>query len=169
MNTHTSNVYYDVTDDYQADCEYAAWTDGACDNLSPLKPGGCAYVIFKDGEMFRAKNYGCLHTSNNRMEMLAIISAVTYTPEGSTLDVYTDSQYCINVFSGNWKAKTNFDLIDKFNKAARKLKRVVFHWVKGHSGNTYNEMVDDMAYSAYMEQVEKYGLTVGKYARGGVK
>ena len=165
------NVYKCIDEvKYNVDqIDYIVYTDGACDNLSPLKPGGCAYVIFKDGEIFRAKNYGCLHTSNNRMEMLAIVSAVTYTPEGSKLDIYTDSQYCINVFSGNWKAKTNFDLIDKFKKAASKLDRVVFHWVKGHSGDVNNEMVDDMAYSAYMEQVEKYGLKVGKYARGGFK
>ena len=142
--------------------EYSAWTDGSCDNLSSMRPGGSAYVIYKGNEIVRAKNYGCLHTSNNRMEMLAIVSATTYTPEGSKLDIYTDSQYCINVFSGKWSAKVNLDLLEKFNQAASKLERVVFHWVKGHNGDMNNEMVDDMAYSAYIDQVNKYGLQVNK-------
>ncbi len=142
--------------------EYSAWTDGSCDNLSSMKPGGSAYVIYKGNEIVRAKNYGCLHTSNNRMEMLAIVSATTYTPEGSKLDIYTDSQYCINVFSGKWSAKVNLDLLEKFNQAASKLERVVFHWVKGHNGDLNNEMVDDMAYSAYIDQVNKYGLQANK-------
>lgn len=149
--------------------EYAAWTDGACDNISPLKPGGSAYVIMKEGNIVRARNHGCINTSNNRMELLAIVSAATYTPEGHKLDVYTDSLYCIGILSGKCRPKKNGDLVELFNKAARKLKSVVFHWVKGHSGDVYNEMADDMAYSAYMEQVEKYGLQPNVYAKGGVK
>lgn len=149
--------------------EYVAYTDGACDNISPLKPGGSAYVIMKDGNIVRARNHGCINTSNNRMELLAIVSAATYTPEGHKLDVYTDSLYCIGILSGKCRPKKNGDLVALFNKAARKLKSVVFHWVRGHSGDVYNEMVDDMAYSAYMEQVEKYGLQPSVYAKGGVK
>lgn len=149
--------------------EYVAYTDGACDNISPLKPGGSAYVIMKEGNIVRARNHGCINTSNNRMELLAIVSAATFTPERSCLDIYTDSQYCINVLTGKWSATANTDLVEKFKMAAKNLKSVVFHWVKGHSGDVYNEMVDDMAYSAYMEQVEKYGLQPNVYAKGGVK
>lgn len=143
--------------------EYVAYTDGSCDNLNDLRPGGSAYIIIdKQGEIVRASNHGYVNTSNNRMELLAIVSAATFTPERSCLDIYTDSQYCINVLTGKWSATANTDLVEKFKLAAKNLKSVVFHWVKGHSGDPFNEMVDDMAYTAFSDQVDKYNLNISK-------
>lgn len=138
--------------------EYVTYTDGSCDNSQPMRPGGSAYIIMQNDEIIRARNKGLIHTSNNRAELLAIVSAVCHTPENSDLHIYTDSQYCINVLKGRWKAKTNTDLIEMFHGYKRVLNTVKFHWVMGHSGDTYNEMVDDMAYSAYSDMVELYDL-----------
>lgn len=76
--------------------KYEAYTDGSCDNLSPYGEGGSAYIILKDGIIIKESKKGFVGTTNNRMEMLAIISAVKSVPKGATLTVYTDSQYCIN-------------------------------------------------------------------------
>lgn len=75
--------------------KYEAYTDGSCDNLSPYGEGGSAYIILKDGIIIKESKKGFVGTTNNRMEMLAIISAVKSVPKGATLTVYTDSQYCI--------------------------------------------------------------------------
>ena len=146
--------------------EYAAWTDGACDNMHPEGPGGSAYIVLKDNNILVKRSKGFMHTTNNRMEMLAIISAIKYVASiknKARVDIYSDSQYSINIFAGAWKAKTNFDFIDLFKEYAKKMDKVVFHWVKGHSGIGYNEMVDKMAYDAYLQIVEKHGFEIGKY------
>lgn len=65
--------------------KYEAYTDGSCDNLSPYGEGGSAYIILKDGIIIKESKKGFVGTTNNRMEMLAIISAVKSVPKGATL------------------------------------------------------------------------------------
>lgn len=64
---------------------YVAYTDGSCDNHSKYKAGGSAYVVLKDGDIVKMKNHGRLQTTNNRMELLAIISAAKSCPDGAYL------------------------------------------------------------------------------------
>lgn len=137
---------------------YIAYTDGSCDNLSPYGEGGSAYVILKDGWVVKESQKGFVGTTNNRMEMLAIISAINSLPKGSSITIYTDSQYSILAFTKVKKAKKNLDLINLYHHCAAKLKNIEFVWVKGHNGNKYNEIVDSMANSAYREMVKKYNL-----------
>lgn len=137
---------------------YVAYTDGSCDNLSKERAGGSAYVILKDGEIVKMKNHGQLNTSNNRMELLAIISAVNACPDGSFIDIYTDSQYCILVLSKSYKPKKNPDLYELYKKCADHVGGVRFHWVKGHDGNTYNELADQLAYGAYCDICDQYNI-----------
>lgn len=137
---------------------YVAYTDGSCDNLSKERAGGSAYVILKDGEIVKMKNHGQLNTSNNRMELLAIISAVNACPDGAFIDIYTDSQYCILVLSKSYKPKKNPDLYELYKKCVAHVGGVRFHWVKGHDGNTYNELADQLAYGAYCDICEQYNI-----------
>lgn len=137
---------------------YVAYTDGSCDNLSKERAGGSAYVILKDGEIAKMKNHGQLNTSNNRMELLAIISAVNACPDGAFIDIYTDSQYCILVLSKSYKPKKNPDLYELYKKCVAHVGGVRFHWVKGHDGNTYNELADQLAYGAYCEICDQYNI-----------
>lgn len=137
---------------------YIAYTDGSCDNLSKERAGGSAYVILKNGEIARIKNHGQLNTSNNRMELLAIISAVNACPKGAYVDIYTDSQYCILVLSKSYKPKKNPDLYELFKKCAAHVAGVRFHWVKGHDGNKYNELADQLAYGAYCDICDQYNI-----------
>lgn len=137
---------------------YIAYTDGSCDNLSKERAGGSAYIILKDGEIVKMKNHGQLNTSNNRMELLAIISAVNACPDGAYVDIYTDSQYCILVLSKSYKPKKNPDLYELFKKCAAHVAGVRFHWVKGHDGNKYNELADQLAYGAYCDICDQYNI-----------
>lgn len=78
--------------------KYIAYTDGGCQNTSVYGEGGSAYLIIHNGEVIKTASKGFLNTTNNRMEMLAILSAVFSVPDGSDLVVFSDSQYAINVF-----------------------------------------------------------------------
>lgn len=138
--------------------KYIAYTDGSCDNLSPYGEGGSAYILIHNGSIIKEAKKGFVGTTNNRMEMLAIISAVKSTPKGADLSVYTDSQYCITSFTNVKKPKKNLDLINLYHHCAAHLGSVEFIWVKGHNGDKYNELVDSMAFSAYESMIEKYGL-----------
>lgn len=137
---------------------YEAYTDGSCNNLSPYGEGGAAYIILKDGFIIKEESKGFVRTTNNRMEMLAIISAVSSVPKGSSLTVYTDSQYCITSFTNSKKPKANIDLINLYHRCSAHLESITFEWVKGHNGNEFNELVDSMAFSAYEDIIKKYNI-----------
>lgn len=137
---------------------YIAYTDGSADTINDIRPGGSAYIIMKDEEIIRARNKQLIGTTINRAELLAIVSAVKYCPTDMPLHIYTDSQYCIGVLSGKDHGKANLDLIKMFRQFAKNHQEVVFHWVRGHSGDAYNEMVDDMAFSAYTDVLDAHGL-----------
>ena len=130
---------------------FTAYTDGSNDNLNPKRPAGAAYIILDaQGKELHRASKGFLNKTNNEMEMLAIISAVKWIPDGESIKVYSDSQYAINVFSGEWKAKKNLELVDLYRRLSAG-KTVTFEWVKGHNGNYYNELVDQMANAEYQK------------------
>lgn len=133
--------------------KYIAYTDGSCDNLHPNRPGGAAYIIFnEDGSLYKKTSKGFLNTTNNRMELLAIISVVNSLPKGSSITIYTDSQYCIRACKMK-KRKKNIDLIELFHRLAGKLSEINFEWVRGHAGNIYNEECDRMANGEYRKML----------------
>lgn len=156
---HEKTIINEIEEEFPDNgMHYVAYTDGSCDNYSQTKAGGAAYIILKDGEIVKMKNNGQLNTSNNRMELLAIISAVNACPDGSFIDIYTDSQYCILVLSKSYKPKKNPDLYELYKKCADHVGGVRFHWVKGHDGNTYNELADQLAYGAYCDICDQYNI-----------
>lgn len=159
VSKHEKTIINEIDEEFPDNgLHYVAYTDGSCDNYSQTKAGGAAYVILKDGEIVKMKNHGQLNTSNNRMELLAIISAVNACPDGACVDIYTDSQYCILVLSKSYKPKKNPDLYELFKKCAAHVAGVRFHWVKGHDGNEYNELADQLAYGAYCDICDQYNI-----------
>lgn len=130
---------------------FDCWTDGSCNNLSLKGEGGAAYLVLRNGVEVRRASKGLINTTNNRAEMLAVISAVNWCPQGAIINIHTDSKYCIysflrkGVLSDGVKNK---DLIHLYRKVASG-KRINFEWIKGHNGDTYNEIVDQMANGEY--------------------
>ncbi|MDR0319515.1 MAG: ribonuclease HI [Rickettsiales bacterium] len=129
------------------------FTDGSC--LGNPGPGGWAFAY--PGTQ---KSGGEKLTTNNRMELLAVINALSEFPDGAEVVVTTDSQYVKNgmeTWIKNWKAKgwktankepvKNQDLWLRLD-AAVAARRVEWAWVKGHAGDPLNELVDALARSA---------------------
>ena len=148
--------------------DYVAHTDGSCNNLSPYGEGGAAYIIL-DGHrnLVKQNSKGFIGVSNNKMELMAILSAVAAVPAGSTLVVYTDSQYCIQVLTNKSNAnnftRPNANVIRQYFNYASRLKAVRFEWVKGHDGNEFNEMVDALAQSRTEEMRTIHNIPVYDY------
>lgn len=141
---------------YNKKQKFIAYTDGSCDNINPSRPGGAAYIIMDtDGNIIKKKSKGFMHTTNNRMEMLAIISVVNSLPNNSFVTINTDSEYCIKALLSK-QPQANLDLIKKYY-ALRQQKyiSVFLHHVKGHAGNKYNEECDKMARAEYSTMAHK--------------
>ena len=134
------------------------YTDGSAKG-NPGK-GGYGIVLLYKGRR-KEISEGFRLTTNNRMELLAVIVAIEAIKKDlENITVYSDSKYVINAVEKGWLfnwEKTNFnkkknpDLWIRFLKAYRKHK-ILFKWVKGHSNNTENERCDYLAVSASENQ-----------------
>ena len=146
--------------------EITIYTDGGCSGNPG--PGGWGVVVIADG-IAKQLSGGDAHTTNNRMELTAAISALSIvknTPSfaGRKISVHIDSQYVkngITVWIKGWKAKgwktadkklvKNQDLwqlLDELNGSLD----ASWNWVKGHSGVEYNEICDQLC----QKEIKKY-------------
>jgi len=157
-----------TTRDFEFHPDYVAYTDGSCNNLSPYGEGGAAYILL-DGQrkIVKQSSKGFVGVTNNKMELMAILSAVASVPAGATLVIYTDSQYCIHVLTNKANAnnftRPNANVIRQYFNYASRLKEVRFEWVKGHNGNEYNEMADALAESRTEEMRTIHNIPVYDY------
>ena len=129
------------------------YTDGSCAH-NPGGAGGTGWVILIEGEVLKYGGTGYESTTNNRMEMRAVIEAFSALQdagveigEDDAVTVYSDSQNVILPLTGRWKAHKNLDLWKPLFDV-RSRYRVRWQWVKGHAGNKYNEMCDQLAVEA---------------------
>jgi ribonuclease HI len=127
------------------------YTDGA----SKGNPGPGGYgTVLKFKEHRKELSEGFRKTTNNRMELMAVIAGLEALKEpGQTVTVYSDSKYVVDSVEKGWiwgwvkknfKDKKNEDLWRRFIKVYQKHK-VKFQWVKGHAGNIENEICDQLA------------------------
>jgi len=122
------------------------YTDGS--SKGNPGPGGWAALIFegrkKVGQVFG--NEGS--TTNNRMEMLAIVKALAWVTENfkevPPVTVRSDSNLIIKTMTSGWKRKKNLDLWEELSKLTLPL-TIEWQWVKGHSTNRYNNICDRIA------------------------
>lgn len=131
------------------------YTDGSC--LGNPGPGGWGAVIRQNSQETVLKG-GDSDTTNNRMEMIAIIEALKWIKnhaEQKNIDIYSDSSLILNSINKGWKRKKNLDLWEQLDNLNYELKengfKVNWNWVKGHAGNPLNEKVDAIA----VEESEK--------------
>ncbi len=134
--------------------ELKIYTDGAA--LGNPGKGGYGIVLLWNG-ISKEISAAYRLTTNNRMELLAVIVALEAIKKtGITIHIYTDSKYVHDAIEkkwvwnwqkNNWKGKKNKDLWLRFLKIYEK-HTIVMHWVKGHNGDTYNELCDQLATSA---------------------
>lgn len=134
-----------------------AYTDGACSG-NPGPGGWGVLLLAKDGEAIlkeRTLNGGEPETTNNRMELMAAISALEVLERPSTLTVVTDSAYVkdgITKWIHGWKRNgwtkkgglKNAELWQRLD-AAQARHKVKWEWIKGHAGHPENERADELA------------------------
>ncbi|MDG2267800.1 MAG: ribonuclease HI [Alphaproteobacteria bacterium] len=133
------------------------WTDGACSGNPG--PGGWGALI-KYPNLTKKISGSVAHTTNNRMEMLAVIKSLQCINSNFKITIYTDSTYVkdgITSWIHNWKANNwknsqtkdvkNKDLWQDLDAISENLD-INWQWVKGHSGNIENTIADELATSA---------------------
>ena len=140
------------------------YTDGAARG-NPDGPGGYGtvleYVDTKGQLHVKELSCGYVKTTNNRMELMAVIAGLEALNRPCTVEVYSDSQYVVNAFNQhwvdgwikkNWKRGKNEPVknVDLWKRllAAKEPHSVTFHWVKGHDGHPQNERCDKLATTA---------------------
>ena len=135
------------------------YTDGACTN-NPGDGGYCAILIYNGIEKIVSGNEEM--TTNNRMELLAVIKGLEALKEKCNVNLYSDSQYVVDAFNqswifswvqNNWKTAGKKDVknVDLWIKllALYNEHKITFIKVKGHSDNEYNNRCDKIAVSEY--------------------
>lgn len=130
------------------------YTDGAA--RGNPGPGGYG-IVLKWGSTIKELSQGYRKTTNNRMELLAVIVALKQLKkEGVNIIIYTDSSYVVNSVEKGWvfgwvkkgfKGKKNADLWKMFLPEYRR-HNIKFQWVKGHANNAGNNRCDELATAA---------------------
>ena len=139
------------------------YTDGACSGNPG--PGGWG-AILQYGESRKELSGGEAHTTNNRMELTGVITALEALKEPCEVELYSDSKYVIDALQKGWAKgwrKRGWKKADKSPALNPDLwaplleeseKHVIhYHWLKGHAGHPENERCDRLA----VEQSKKYG------------
>ena len=128
--------------------DYIIHTDGA---FSKVNDEGAFAFILCDGNNVELQRKGWKQKkntggTNNRMELKAIMAAIYHLPpDAKRILIESDSQYALNTLSGKYKRHKNLDLFAYFDKMMEEKDiDITWKWVKGHSGDMYNEFCDGM-------------------------
>lgn len=122
------------------------YTDGSC--IGNPGRGGWAFLVFDAGskKVIFEESGSDSQTTNNRMEMMAIIKALKYLAENDVknAEIFCDSRLVVNTINLGWKKKANTDLwLEMFSLFSKV--EVKVSWVKAHSTNVLNNRVDELA------------------------
>ena len=134
------------------------YTDGACSGNPG--PGGWG-AILKYKEVVREMSGGEKETTNNRMELMGVISALQALKEPCIVELWSDSKYVIDALDKGWavgwrkkgwiksdkKPALNVDLWEVLLELTER-HEMHYHWVKGHADNPYNNRCDQLAVAA---------------------
>ena len=109
--------------------------------------------MLRCGDLYKELSGGFSLTTNNRMELLALIKGLEAIRwKGAQVHVFSDSTYVVNTITKGWKRKKNQDLWSRYDSLAPDFD-LSFTWVKGHAGHPENERCDALAVNAYKEGV----------------
>jgi ribonuclease HI len=138
------------------------FTDGAAEPNPGAGGWGAVYVA--DDQVIGERWGHEPHTTNNRMELSALISGCALVPEGTKAVLYTDSQLCVstvNEWAKGWEARgwkrkggeiKNLELVQELYAICKRRPELELRWIAAHSGNRWNEYADALA-TAYRRSV----------------
>ena len=135
------------------------YTDGACSGNPG--PGGYGAILIS-GKYKKEISGADPETTNNRMELTAVIVALQALKRPCKVTLYSDSQYVVNMVTKGWMARwkrngwmkgkndpaKNVDLLEELDRLLQ-VHQVQMIWVKGHADNPYNNRCDELAVAAY--------------------
>jgi len=152
----------EVLKKYTGGPKSGVFTDGSSDPNPG--PGGWGVVYVENDRIVKE---ACGHepqTTSNRMELVALISALPLVPPGTATVLYSDSQLCVNTFNEwaptwearGWKRKggeiKNLDLVQHLYALLKARPELQLQWIKAHAGNRWNEYADSLA-TAYRREL----------------
>jgi ribonuclease HI len=135
------------------------FTDGAC--TGNPGPGGWGVVHVREGKVLDQRHGHDPQTTNNRMELMALIAAYEMLPADAEETIYSDSNLCVQTINDwakgwqarGWKRKTgaikNLELVQRAYQLSLEHPKVRLQWIKAHNGSLWNEYADSLA-TAYM-------------------
>ncbi len=144
---------------YHGGPKTGVFTDGSCDPNPG--PGGWGFAWVEDDQIIKPGSGQDGDTTNNRMELQALIEAYRILPRDGVFTLYSDSQLCVNTITKwaagwekrGWKRKTgpikNLDLVQELYALAQNHPDCDLQWIKAHDGSRWNEYADVLA-SSYM-------------------
>lgn len=126
-------------------------TDGACSG-NPGPGGWCSILVYKDNEKQISGTEQ--HTTNNQMELRAVLEGLKMVKRPCEINLYSDSQYVVRSINewlpgwvkANFKGKANIDMWKEYLELSKEHKITAIH-VKAHNGDYYNEKCDKVAYN----------------------
>jgi ribonuclease HI len=149
----------EVLERYHGGPKTGVFTDGSCEGNPG--PGGWGVVWVEGDEIVDTASGTDPKTTNNRMELAALIAAYRMLPEDSLVDVYSDSQLCVrtvNEWAAGWEKRgwrrkagpiANLELVQELYALAGTHPNVKLQWIRAHDGSRWNEYADSLA-SAFM-------------------
>lgn len=148
---------------YSGGPQTGVFTDGGA---SPNPgPGGWGFVHVEDGELIHQAHGEKSDTTNNQMELTALIEAYRYLPPEKEITVFSDSNLCVQTINSwaagwekrGWKRKTgpikNLELVQELYRLAGERPLVTLKWIKAHNGDRWNEYADSLATAWMRDEV----------------
>lgn len=145
----------EVLEKYTTGPKDGVFTDGSADPNPG--PGGWGAVYVKNGKIIAEKDGHKAHTTNNQMELTALIEGCALVPEGTEATLYTDSQLCVNtmnIWAKGWEAKDwkkkggpikNLELVQALYGILQDRPELKIEWIAAHAGARWNEYADALA------------------------
>ena len=157
--SRTAHTPADIVASISAGPETGVFTDGSCEGNPG--PGGWGVVRVVDGEIVVERSGHEPWTTNNQMELTALIEAYKLLEPGESVLVYSDSSYAVNIineWAARWQANgwrrgqrreivENLDLVKELYELSKARPLATATWIRGHNGDKWNEYADALARS----------------------
>ncbi|MGH7338166.1 MAG: ribonuclease H family protein [Myxococcota bacterium] len=144
---------------YSAGPKSGVFTDGSCEGNPG--PGGWGVVWVEDDAIVAQRSGSAPATTNNRMELTALIEAFRALPREAELTVYSDSELCVktvNEWAAGWERRgwrrkggpiANLEQVQRLWSLAKAHPKVLLRWIRAHDGSKWNEYADALS-NGYM-------------------